>query len=164
MSPSLIIVLACILAVVGLVTMFLPRVPAVLAGYLALVSAHFAGAVFVSSQVLWFWGVATALVLGLRVLQPRALADASQGHWFTAAGTIAGAFAGFAISATQAAVILGGAAGAFVGTAAFSRTATGSVLRQRQGAFVQYLCAKGIPALVCASMSVMTLAIASAVL
>ena len=69
MSPSLIIVLACILAVVGLVTMFLPRVPAVLAGYLALVSAHFAGAVFVSSQVLWFWGVATALVLGLRVLQ-----------------------------------------------------------------------------------------------
>ncbi|MDE6854145.1 MAG: hypothetical protein K2J38_03725 [Muribaculaceae bacterium] len=164
MSPSLFIVLACIFAVVGLVTMFLPRIPAVLAGYAALVSAHFAGAVFVSGPVLWFWGIATALVLGLRILQPRALVDASQGHWYTVAGSVAGAFAGIAISATQAAVILGGALGAFIGTAAFSRTRAGSVLRQRQGAFLQYLCAKGIPALVCASMSVMALVLASTVL
>lgn len=158
MTSTAFIVITFILAALGIVCMFVPRLPAVVASFAALVCAHLAGAVYVDAKILIFWGVAAALVLGLHVLQPKALIETRSGHAYVALGALAGVALGYAVSSTAASIIIGGAVAAFLGAVAYMRTPAAPGFPVNSGRFVEYLCAKGLPAVVCASMSAISIA------
>lgn len=147
-----------ILSLAAVVAMFVPRLPAVPAAYAALVCAHFDGAVYINEKILIFWGVATAIVLGLRALQPKAIVLAKGGQAYVAVATLVGTLLGYLASATAAAIIIGGAVGSFLGATAYMRTPASPRLPLTSQGFVEYICAKGLPSVVTASMVAITIA------
>ena len=153
MTFTTLTILTIIFATVAVVAMFFPRLPAVIAAYASLLCAHFDGAVYVDGQVLVFWGVATVIVLGLRMLQPRALVFAYQGHAYVALGTMVGVALGYVVSAAAATLILGGVAGAFLGTLVYMSTPASPRLTMSSAPFREYLSAKGLPCVVSCTMA-----------
>ena len=147
-------IISLILSLAAVVAMFVPRVPAVP----ALVCAHFDGAVYINEKILIFWGVATAIVLGLRALQPKAIVLAKGGQAYVAVATLIGTLLGYLASATAAAIIIGGAVGSFLGATAYMRTPASPRLPLASQRFVEFLSAKGLPSIVTASMVAITIA------
>lgn len=158
MTFTAISIITLILAIAAFASMFVPRIPGVLAAYAALVCAHLAGAAYVDAKILIYWGIATAIVLGLRMLQPKALVYTPQGQSYVALGTIAGVMLGYAVSPVSAALIAGGATGALLGAFVFMRTPAGPRLPLASSEFVQYLCAKGLPAIITSAMAAISIA------
>lgn len=158
MTTSALSIITLILSLAAVAAMFFPRIPAVLAAYAALVCAHFAGAVFVTPKVLIFWGVASAIVLGLRAIQPPALAAERRGSRYVALAAIVGVVLGFVLSPTSATVITGGVVGAFFGAMAFNLSPAGPRMPLASTPFFEYLGAKGLPAVVTAAMAAIAVA------
>lgn len=152
MSPTLLTVLTWIFAVGAVAALYQPRFPAALVAYAALTCANFAHAPYITSGVLIFWAVATALVIGIRVLQP-ALSTVSNGNGYVATGAIAGTLLGYVMSPTAASMIVCSAAGAFFGAVAYMSTPKSPRLNVATSLFLSYLCAKGLPAVVCSVMA-----------
>lgn len=151
-------IITLVLAFAAVVATFVPRMPSAVASFAALVCAHFAGAVYVDAKVIIFWGVATAIVLGLRILQPSGLVNSTRGHGYVALGTLAGVLLGYVCSPVAAALILGGCAGAFLGAVAFMRTPAGQLCAVTSQRFIDFLCAKGLPCVVTTSMAAISVA------
>ncbi len=148
MNISYLEIVSFVLAGVGVGGTFVPRFPSGVAAYLSMICMAFAGIPYFDAKVLIFWGVATVIVLGLEILQPRALTSTRHGHAYVAGGTVVGALLGY----------LGSAMGAFFGTMAFMRTPKGPHFAVASSEFMQYLCAKGLPAVVAISMVTLTVA------
>lgn len=158
MNPEYLEIIALFLVGVCIGGSFKPRFPSTATAYAALLcmyAGHRDGIVVASDLV--FWAVASALVVGMRFLQPRTLTNASQGHSFVNIGTLAGVLTGFVINPSSAAIILGGCLGAFAGTLAFMRMPRGPHFSIGSSQFMQYLCAKGLPAVVWCSMAAITI-------
>ncbi len=153
MTLTPLVIIAIILAVAAAVALFVPRFPAVLPAFAALLCARFAGAIYVTTSVLIFWAVAAALVLGLRFLQPAALVKAPHGQGYVAAGAVAGALLGYVFSPSAASMIICSALAAFFGAVAYMRTPRSPRLSPASGAFFSYLGAKALPAVVTAVMA-----------
>ena len=153
-------IIAFVLASVSVLSTFIPRFPAVLCAYLGMLCMHYAGAVYIDSGILIYWAVATAIVLALDILQPRALTATRRGHAYVTGATIAGTLLGYVTVASAAGIIIGGAVGAFLGALAFMRTPAGPRFPRASSEFMQYLCAKGLPAVVTCSMAAITFATA----
>ena len=158
MTPTVFQIFSIALAAIALVACFFPRTPAVLAAWLGLLSAHFAGAPYITGKVLTFWAVASVIVLMLDRLQPTALARTRSGLGYVAAGAIAGTAVGYACAPVVASFIIGAIAGAFLGTVAFMTLPGGPKKNIGSPEFIQYLCAKGLPAVVSCSQAAIVLA------
>ena len=158
MNFGILTILSLLFAGAGIVSTFVPRFPAVLASYASLVLMHFAGAPYVSVNLLIFWGVAVLMVLGLKILQPKVFSKMHQGHSYVAGGCLSGTVLGFLAAPTAAAIILGGAIGAFLGALAFMRTPQGPKFSVTSKHFIDYLCAKGLPSVVSCSMAAIVIA------
>ena len=129
----------------------LSRIPWGSAGISGHVSLKWAGLQYshdFSNSTLTFWGIAVFIVLGITSLLPKPLAQSTRGLGFIAGGAMAGTAAGMAVSA--GASIAGSLIGASLGALAYSRTHS---LKFPSSQFVQYLCAKGLPAAVTMSIS-----------
>lgn len=150
MNPEVLTIIATGAAVLSLVACYFPRIPAAVLA-LGSLACTFWG----DWRLLGFWAVATAIVLGLRIIQPPA--TATRGNGFVATGSIAGALLGFVASPTGAGVILGSAAGAFLGAVAFVRMPKGDKIPLASRAFSDYFCSKGLPAIVACSMAAISL-------
>lgn len=146
------------MGVLALVACYIPRVPAAIIGFCALVLAYFANpAGAVTGQMLIFWGIATPIIIGLRFMQPASLQAMRAGTSFIATGTIAGSAIGLAISTTSAAIILGSVVGAFLALTAYMRTPRSPRLPIASSPFLQYYCAKSFPIIIAVSMSAISL-------
>lgn len=156
MTTSVLITLTYILAIAGVAAMFVPRLPSVIASCAALVCAHFADA-DVDAKILIYWSVATAIILGLRILQPLPPVNGTA-RWYISLGATAGAFTGYAIAPTASAIIISSAIAAFLGAAIYMRTPKAPAYPVASGPFVQFICALGLPAVVTASMSAIAIA------
>ena len=98
-----------------------------------------------------FYGVATAIVVGLRYLSPKGEPDGRlSGNLYIGLGALMGCLLGMAIEARF--MLLGTIIGAIMGQVAFSITPHGKWLRLSRSNFIQYLCAKGLPAVVAVAM------------
>lgn len=98
-----------------------------------------------------FWGVAMVIVLGLEFILPRTVTRSRLGLPYICVGSLAGVFAGLALS-SHAALIIGAVAGAALGGIAYGRTPAGRALEFPSPKFINYLCAKGLPIAVAMSM------------
>lgn len=153
-------ILSLVLAAVAVGACFFPRIPAVIPAWLSLLVMYFAGAPYCGSQVLVFWSVASLLVLMLRILQPKALTLTTNGNSYVVVATIAGTAVGYVCAPAAAAIIIGAAAGAFLGTVAYMSLPKGPHIPVASSEFIQYLCAKGLPAVVCCAMAAIVFAMA----
>lgn len=160
MTISTLAIIALLLAAAAVVGCFIPRFPAVVPAWIALLLMRLAGKPYATNQTLTFWGIAAVIVIMLAILQPRALTGARQGHAYVAGATIAGTLLGYLVSPVAATIILGGTVGAFLGTLAYMRTPKGPHFAVASSEFMQYLCAKGLPAVVSCAMAAIVVAMA----
>lgn len=150
---------ASVLAAAAVGLSFIPHFPAVVAGWLALLCAHLGGYSFINSKVLIFWGVASIIVIMLGILQPKVLTTARNGQGYVVGGAIAGALLGLLAANVTASIIAGSIIGAAFGAVAYMRTPKSPRLKITSPLFLQYLCAKGLPAVISCSMAAIVLAL-----
>ena len=125
-TPILTLCAATLVAGAALVLSFVPRLPAALCAFVALVISHFSGLTIYGGQDLAFWGIASAIVAAISVVswRDKAPAYARAVQAYMAGGALVGAAIGLALT-TMAAVIVASAVGAFMGLEAFRRTPRG---------------------------------------
>lgn len=146
------LVFACILSAISLVMMFVPRTPACVVGYMAMWAAQLSGYMTFTTGTLIFWGVAVLIVVINRFLLPAFVRNSRVGVGFIAGGAIAGMAVG--LTMYRPATLIGGSIlGAVLGAIAYARTGRGAALQFPTTKFFNYLGAKGIPAVIAASMS-----------
>lgn len=144
-------IISLILCVLALAACFLRGGYGTIAAYAAMLCAYFAPDSPIDGSQLAFWGVATAIVLGLEFLQ-RGSAASAAARAYTVGGAITGAVLGVLCQPSSGAVIIGSAIGAVLGAVAFTRLPSGSRHALSSREFLDFLCARGLPAVVCASL------------
>lgn len=118
---------------------------AVLIAYAGLwVSAAAVG--FMPYKSLIFWGVATLIVIALAFTLPQRVSSSRRGLGYIAGAAIAGGMVGLIISHPW--MVIGAIVGAVLGGIAYSKTPAGKALEFPSSKFLNYLCAKGLPAVV----------------
>lgn len=131
--------------------MLRPYLPSAIAAYGGLWLMKLSGAALPSPRLMAGWGVAVALVVAIDLLQPRSLSRCTNGMAYIGGGALAGMALGMtAFSYLWMAV--GAAAGALAGGYAYSRTPAGRPLQFPSQRFFRYICAKGLPAVVTATV------------
>ncbi len=144
-----IMVVSMILLIASIILTFMSNTFAVLAAFAGLAGIGLT-AVHATSTPLIFWGIATVIVLILQYLLPKNISTSRRGVGYIAGAALAGTFVGLAISHEW--MIIGAVAGAILGGIAYSRTPAGSVMEFPSSKFLNYLCAKGLPAVVTMSI------------
>ena len=146
------LIFSLILLGVSVVMMFTPRTPSCIVAYMALWAARLSGFTPFTDGTMIFWGIATALVFINRLLLPAFIRNSSRGVGYIGGGALAGMAVGLTMY-TAASVIIGAIIGAFLGAIAYTRTRSGKILEFPTFKFFNYLGAKGIPAVMTASMA-----------
>lgn len=145
------LVFAMILAAIALVMMFVPRIPACIVAYMSMWAARLSGFAPFSDGQMIFWGVAVAIVAVNRFLLPAFVRNSRRGVGYIGVGAIVGMALGLIVG--RPAPITGGAIlGALLGAIAYTRTEGGAALEFPTSKFFNYLGAKGIPAVITASI------------
>lgn len=130
---------------------YFPRRGECVVAFFALAIASLSPYSAITGSTLAFWGIATALVLGINALLPRHIAEARNGIPYIATASFAAMMVGLTF-ATSATIIIGSAIGALLGALAFAKTNSGKSLNFPSRQFFNYLAAKGLPIIVTASI------------
>lgn len=147
------IVAVSMLITLTAVAVFVPRLPAVLPAYAAMLLCRFGGICNFGNDTLIFWGVATLIALGITYMIPRNVAYSRVGVGFIGGGALVGAVLGM-LTNTMAGIIVCTAAGVLMGGIAYTRTMVGrNIMSFPSRRFFNYLGAKGLPAIVALSMA-----------
>lgn len=153
-------IITIIMCIVGTVATYVPRLPAVIASYAGLVCAWAANGHGIDTTTLIFWGIAVALVLGIGYLSPyRTIPQAIAGNAYVCTGAIVGTLLGFIATPTAAAIIVGGATGAFIGALTFRQlNANLRAMGVLSTSFVNFTAYCGLRAVVACSLCGISLA------
>lgn len=114
--------------------------------FLALCTAGLIPGVTLGATTYLFWGIAMLIVISLNFILPRAVATSRLGIPYIFTAALAGMLVGLAIS--HAAMITGAFVAAIIGGVTYARTPQGRVLDFPTHRFWNYLCAKGLPAVI----------------
>lgn len=145
------LVFALVLSGISLIMMFVPRTPACIVAYMALWAAWLSDYTPFSMATMIFWGAAVLIVIINRMLLPAFVRNSTRGLGYMAGGAIVGMAIGLIMY--RPATIIGGAIlGTFLGALAYARTSGSNDLDFPTSKFFNYLGAKGLPAVVAASM------------
>lgn len=135
-----------LLLAAAVVLAFVPKPWSAPLAWAGLLSLAISDTIESSSSILIFWGIAALIAWGINIMLPRAVARSSMGVAYMTGAALAGTSVGMLLSG--AGMIAGSVLGAFCGALAFSRTPAGNTLHFPSKQFVNYLCAKGLPAVV----------------
>lgn len=130
----------------AVVLMFRPWPWAALVAYAGLWLMVWSGHIVLSPAQLVFWGVAAALVAGINFLLPAEVVASRRGVAYIAGAALAGTLVG--MLASGAGMIVGSVVGAACGALAYSRTPSGRDIVFPSRPWLNYLAAKGLPAVV----------------
>lgn len=147
---TLFVIIGSLLIILAVALAFKPLFPASLAAYCALWAFQLSGYLQLPSSTIIFWSLATLIVLGLDRLLPATVTRTSYGRGYIVIGVLAGMIVGMLLSG--AGIIVGAAIGAFLGALAYSRTPAGRIIPFPSSAFMRFLAARGLPAIVTFSM------------
>ena len=138
-----------LLAALGLVIK--PLTVAALPAYVGLWLLHLSKYTMFPRWTFIFYGIATAMVVGLKYLSPKGEPDGrNTGNLYIGLGAMMGCLLGMLIDARF--MLLGTALGAVMGELAYSRTPAGKWLMLSKSNFMHYLCARALPAIVAVAM------------
>lgn len=145
----LIIGLICI--GLSLFLLFKPRFPAAVASYIGAVILHLSTYIYLTNSALAFWGCTTIIVGILHTLLPKGEpANSRISNLYIGLAGIAGMAVGLAVHPSV--MVLGIIIGTILGLFAYIRTPRGAWLKFPTFTFIQYFCAKGLPAIVALSI------------
>lgn len=153
MISHVLTILAVLLVLVALVWLFVKGRASVLPAYAGMLCAFFGSGGSGDVDLLIFWGVATALVLGAGSLQSPDAELKPTGARYVAVGSLAGAAVGCACVPSSGAIILGSITGAVLAAVAYMRTPGSPHLAPGSAPFVRFLAAAGLPAVITCSMA-----------
>lgn len=156
MDFSALQILTLALCAIALAACFVRRVSSALIAYGAMICAHCSGGTGIHTRELVFWGVATAIVLGLRYLLGDDGHDRRAARAYTAGGAAAGAFVGVIVWPGPGGAILGSAAGSFLGAMAYMRMPSSPRYGITSRPFVDFLASRGLPVVVGTSIVAIT--------
>lgn len=143
---TFLIVVACMAVALSVVGSFMSARWAAPAAFVGLALAGLSEYIDLKPGSYIFWFVATMIVVIISVMLPKSVACARNGVGYIAGATLAGTLVGLCIG--HAGMILGAVIGAFCGALAYSRTPSGKALGFPSRKSVNYLCAKGFPAVI----------------
>lgn len=149
---TFLLILTVILALGAIVLSFLDGSVAAVVAFAALCCTGFIPGIDPGATVFIFWGVAAAIALALRFMLPESVKRSRLGVPYISGGALAGMLVGLALS-SHAAIVAGAFVGAILGGVAYARTPAGKVLEFPTSKFLNYLCAKGLPAVVTMSIA-----------
>lgn len=136
----------------AIVLVLKPWFPAAVPAFLALVLLQLTPCINAPIWETVMWGIATALVVGLRYYQPSGEPDGrNTGNVYVGLGAIAGALLGLLVG--REFIVAGTIIGAFMGVMGYSRTPHGRWIKFPTSTFIQYFCAKGLPAIIAIAMT-----------
>ncbi|MCX4289931.1 MAG: hypothetical protein OSJ46_10585 [Duncaniella sp.] len=137
---------AALLLTLSVILAFIPSRWSVVTAWAGLTLTGIGSEIAIGAASYIFWGVAAAIVIALSYLLPPDITRSTRGNGYIVGATLAGALVGLVLS--HAGMIVGAVLGAFCGALAYSRTPAGSALAFPSGKFLNYLCAKGLPAVI----------------
>lgn len=150
-SATILVGLSLLLMAAAVVLLLKPWKPAAVPAFVAMALLQFTPCMGTSTWKMVMWGMATALVVGLRYYQPSGEPDGrNTGNVYVGLGSLAGALLGILVG--REFIVVGTILGAFMGIMAYSRTPHGKWIKFPTSTFIQYFCAKGLPAIVAVSM------------
>lgn len=151
-------IISLIIIALGLGAIFASRTWAPVIALLGLTLLYCYGPDGAITTAQWiFWGVACVIAFAICRMLPRPVSASRAGVPYIAGGATAGALVGMLMG--SAGLIVGSALGAFLGALAYSRTPSGAIMDFPSKKFVNYLCAKGLPAVVVSCVFAMALII-----
>ncbi len=148
---TILLVLGVLCAAGAVVCLIKPWLPAALPAYAALCLLHWSTSIYLPVKTFVFWGLATAICLGISYMSPKGEPDGhNTGNYYIGIGAIVGCLLGILVSARI--MVLGVVIGALMGQMAFSKTPHGKWLKFPSVTFIHYFCAKSLQAIVAAAM------------
>lgn len=108
----------------------------------------------VSTFTLLMWEFCGLIVLGLSILLPKGVTTSRNGVGYLIGAGVAGGLLGWAIA--QQWIVLGVVIGVLMGALAYITTPAGKHLKHFSPEFLQYLSAKGLPAVVIVAMALIS--------
>ena len=140
---------ACLIAAVALV--LVPRWVAAVPAFVGLVLMHLSYYIDVKTMTFIFWGIATAITVGLFYLQPSGEPDGNRSsNLYVGFTAMAGGMLGILVAPRI--MVLGVILGAAMGQLAYSRTPAGKWMLTPSSQFWRYFAAKCLPAIVAISI------------
>lgn len=140
---------ACLIAAVVLV--LVPRWAAAVPAFVGLVLMHLSYYIDVKTMTFIFWGIATAITVGLFYLQPSGEPDGNRSsNLYVGFTAMAGGMLGILVAPRI--MVLGVILGAAMGQLAYSRTPAGKWMLTPSSQFWRYFAAKCLPAIVAISI------------
>ena len=140
---------ACLIAAVVLV--LVPRWVAAVPAFAGLVLMHLSYYIDVKTMTFIFWGIATAITVGLFYLQPSGEPDGNRSsNLYVGFTAMAGGMLGILVAPRI--MVLGVILGAAMGQLAYSRTPAGKWMLTPSSQFWRYFAAKCLPAIVAISI------------
>ena len=110
-------IIAIVLGVVGVVGAVVPVIPGILVSFAGMLCAYFSSQSEISGGMLWFWGIASAVIVTLDYILPglfsKLLGGSKAGVIGTSIGVLVGMVATFVIG--PIAIVIGPFVGAIVG-------------------------------------------------
>lgn len=143
----MITVIVCIILLVAAAALtFYSTTYGAAVAFLALCTAGMLPDIQLDGGTYMFWGIAMLIVIALNFILPKGVSASRIGISYIFTATLAGMLVGLAIS--HAAMIIGSVAAGVLGGVAFARTPEGKGLEFPNHKFWNYLCAKGLPAVI----------------
>ena len=140
---------ACLIAALALV--FWPRWVASVPAFVGLVLMHLSYYIDVPTMTFIFWGIATAITIGLFYLSPSGEPDGNRAsNLYVGFTAMAGGMLGILLAPRV--MVLGVVLGAALGQLAYSRTPAGKWMLNPSTLFWHYFAAKCLPAIVAISI------------
>ena len=153
---TIIICLSLIPLLASLWLMLMRQRPAPATAWLSLALLYFADARVPGLSTVGFWGAAAAIATAINYMLPAAVTDSRTGQGYIAGAALAGLFVGMVMN-FKSAMIVGAIAGALIGALAFSRTRSGATIAHPFRKFINYVCAKGMSAVITAVIAGITI-------
>lgn len=145
-----------ILAILSIYLTVRPYFPAAVTAYGAMWLMTWSHAIHPAPWLLTSWGIAVAIVVATDLLHPHSLSRATNGMGYIGSGALVGVMVGMTAFSFLW-MVVGAAVGTLAGGYFYARTPAGKPLQFPSPRFFQYLCAKGLPAIVTASVLGITL-------
>ena len=143
--------LSLLFMLVACVLLVKPWWVAAVPAFVALVLLQFTPFMAISLWEGGSWGVATGIVAALRRFQPAGEPDGNKvSNLYVGLSSLAGSVLGLTLG--KEFILLGAIVGGFMGVMAYSRTPLGKWIKFPTSTFIQYFCAKGLPAIVATAM------------
>ncbi len=136
-------VVACLLAVLGIIGAVVPALPGPLLGYGGLLCIAAASYTQTGAETLWIWGIVTAAVTAADYFLPAWMAKRFGGSRAGAVGATVGAVAGIFIF-PPVGILLGPFFGALIGELLHDSSDTAHALQVGIGSFLAFLVGTGL--------------------